>query len=182
MIGCDGWGIPAKDPPMDWDDHPALKPKPINTSFPLLFVSNTLDPVTPKDAGLAMALKFKNAGFIEQESEGHCSISSVSMCTIKKIRAYFREGKVPAPPVLADKDGDGWEKCKRDEEPWGQFDGERWLQENDASYEDDGPLVEVGEAWKAVQAEMTSWDFFGLSRLRNKAGSYDIQSPEAGCM
>jgi hypothetical protein len=182
MIGCDGWKIPAKDPPMDWDDHPVHKPKPINTSFPLLFVSNTLDPVTPKDAGLAMALKFKNAGFIEQESEGHCSLSSVSLCTIKKIKAYFREGKVPAPPVLADKGTDGWEKCKRDEEPWSPFDGERWLQENGASYENDGSLVEAGVAWKGMQAEMTSWDFFGLSRLRNKIEPNGIKSSEAGYM
>jgi TAP-like protein len=165
MIGCDGWTVPIKDPPMNWTDHPAHKPKPIKTSFPLLFISNTKDPVTPKAAGLAMAAKFKDAGFLEQKSEGHCSISSVSLCTIEKIRAYFRDGKVPASP-----NGDSWEKCERDEEPWRPFDSEYWMSDNAANYGADEVMVlaRSGAAWKEMQVQAQTWSFFGLEKLVNR--------------
>ena len=101
---------------MRWDDHPAKKPKPIKTAFPVLFISNRADPVTPLYAGVKMAEKFVDAGLIEQESEGHCSISAVSKCTINKVRAYFIAGLVPPPPV---KGGNGrelvdgkWDRCE----------------------------------------------------------------------
>jgi hypothetical protein len=103
MVGCDAWPIESKDPPMRWDDHPAKNPKPIKTSFPVLFVSNTADPVTPLYAGVKMAQKFVDAGLIEQKSEGHCSLAAVSLCTTKKIQAYFLDGKVPPHPVTSDK-------------------------------------------------------------------------------
>jgi hypothetical protein len=121
MIGCDGWPITPVDPPMRWDQHPSHRQKPINTSFPVLFVSNSHDPVTPLRAGVKMAQKFVNAGLIEQGSEGHCSIAAGSLCTIGKMRAYMREGKVPPPPKLG-KDGDirkgEWDRCEADEWPW----------------------------------------------------------------
>lgn len=122
MLGCDGWNIVPTDPPMRWSDHPAHKPKPIETFFPLLFISNTLDPVTPLKAGVKMARKFLHAGFIEQKSEGHCSITCGSLCTIKNIRAYLREGKVPPIPEWGP-DGreieEGkWQRCERDDWPW----------------------------------------------------------------
>lgn len=83
MLGCEGWKIKAVDPPMRWDDHPAHKQKPIKTSHPLLFISNTADPVTPLKAGVKMARKFVDAGLVEQHSEGHCSLAAVSKCTSK---------------------------------------------------------------------------------------------------
>ena len=122
MLGCDGWAIPASDPPMRWDDHPAHKPTPINTSFPLLFISNTADPVTPLSAGLKMARKFTDAGFFEVATEGHCSLAAASYCASEKIRAYFQEGKVPQ---LGKEDGPAgkkWEVCEADEEPFRAYD------------------------------------------------------------
>jgi len=120
MVGCDAWPIESKDPPMRWDDHPAKNPKPIKTSFPVLFVSNTADPVTPLYAGVKMAKKFVDAGLIEQKSEGHCSLAAVSLCTTKKIQAYFLEGKVPPPPVTSDNglDDGKWDKCEAQQWPW----------------------------------------------------------------
>ncbi|TVY93057.1 Tripeptidyl aminopeptidase [Lachnellula willkommii] len=126
MIGCDGWPVESRDPPMRWDDHPAHNPKPIKTSYPLLFLSNTRDPVTPLYAGVKMAQKFVDAGLVEQKSEGHCSLAAVSSCTTKKIKAYFREGKVPPHPVKSDKglfDGK-WEKCEAESWPWHPYDPE----------------------------------------------------------
>jgi hypothetical protein len=129
MIGCEGWGIKAVDPPMRWDDHPAHKLKPIKTAHPLLFISNTADPVTPLKAGVRMAKMFVDAGLIEQQSEGHCSIAAVSKCTINKIRAYFTTDEVPSPPVTTGKNwSDGkWTKCEADEWPFHPYDGAQYL-------------------------------------------------------
>lgn len=122
MVGCDSWSIPATDPPMRWDDHPAHKPKPIKTSFPLLFLSNSQDPVTPLKAGVKMARKFVDAGLVEQHGAGHCSLAAASFCTLMKIRAYLNEGKVPAPPQWGPKGKEieegKWEKCPMDNYPW----------------------------------------------------------------
>jgi hypothetical protein len=45
ILMCDGYGIPNKGLTMDWDDNPEQKPVPIKTSFPILFISNSADPV-----------------------------------------------------------------------------------------------------------------------------------------
>ena len=162
MIGCDGWKVEPVDPPMRWDDHPARKPKPIKTSYPLLFVSNSYDPVCPLSAGVKMAQKFDRAGLLEQRSEGHCSIAAVSSCTIKKMRAYIRDGKVPSPPKLEKgaklRDGE-WERCDPDEWPWhrmgedGDFPAPRVQTGHDGLDESMTPqeTQEVLEAWKAMQ-------------------------------
>jgi len=179
MMGCDGWSIPIKDPPMRWDDHPAHKPKPIKTSFPVLFLSNTLDPVTPKKAGLIMSKKFKESGFIEQRSEGHCTLAAVSLCTIKKLRAYFKEGIVPRHPEFGAKtaaahiDAD-WDTCYADEEPWKPFHGDidfetlrsaTQLDHERLTAAEKKLLIRRGESWKALQKHAAeSWSFFGANR------------------
>ncbi|RDL35439.1 uncharacterized protein BP5553_07370 [Venustampulla echinocandica] len=131
MIGCDGWQISAVDPPMRWDSNPANTSKPIKTSFPVLFISNTADPVTPLYAGVKMAQKFVDAGLIEQKSEGHCSLAAVSQCTMKKIRAYIEKGEVPPAPVRGGKgreliDGK-WDRCEADEWPFHPYESDTWL-------------------------------------------------------
>lgn len=146
---------------MRWDDHPAHKMKPINTSFPLLFISNRADPVTPLFAGLKMAKKFVNAGLIEQESEGHCSISAVSKCTIDKVRAYYKEGKVPSPPVPGKKgkelvDGK-WERCEADEWPWHPYDGDEYVAQGGVKAMVDAERL---TAWKEMQEVTKQWKFF----------------------
>jgi hypothetical protein len=152
MVGCDGWPVESRDPPMRWDDHPAHNPKPINTSFPVLFVSNTADPVTPLYAGVKMAQKFVDAGLIEQKSEGHCSLAAVSLCTTKNLIAYFREGKVPPSPVKSDNglhDGK-WDKCEADSWPWHPYDPEAWIAERG----DEGKAeVEMLKAVEVMQRE-----------------------------
>jgi len=128
MISCDAYPVKAVDPPMRWDDHPSHKADPIKTSFPLLFISNTADPVTPLAAGVKMARKFVDAGLVEQHSMGHCSIAAVSKCSIGKIRDYLRQGKVPPHPVKGGKgreliDGK-WTKCDAEQYPFHPYGGD----------------------------------------------------------
>jgi pimeloyl-ACP methyl ester carboxylesterase len=65
------------------------------TQTPLLFISNTADPVTGLAAGRRMVKTFEDAGLIVQDSPGHCSISAFSACTVTWIRRYLRTGDVP---------------------------------------------------------------------------------------
>jgi hypothetical protein len=153
MVGCDSWNIEAVDPPMRWDDHPAHKQKPINTSFPVLFVSNTLDPVTPLSAGIAMARKFVDAGLIEQKSEGHCSLAAVSKCTIKKLRAYFLVGQVPSHPSALG----AVEKCEADEWPFHPFRGDPFA----ANSEEERAEIERMMAFKELQRLSQGMEMWG---------------------
>ncbi|KAI1125384.1 Alpha/Beta hydrolase protein [Nemania abortiva] len=119
-LGCNGWEIKSKAPPMRWNDHPGHKPALIETSFPLLVLSNTLDPVTPLDDALTMTRKFANASIVEQDGLGHCSLSCVSGCTIAHLRAYLNDGVVPPPPKFkSDSGNEGqWPTCKCPQKPW----------------------------------------------------------------
>ena len=155
MVGCDAWGIKAIDPPMRWDDHPAHKLKPIKTSFPVLFISNTADPVTPLAAGLKMAKKFVDAGLIEQKCEGHCSLAAVSKCTIEKVRAYFVEGKVPGPHDM----------CEADEWPFHPYNGAEWIEKRG---------VEATAEAERMTAQKDMQEFFQSMKLwgGNQGPSY----------
>jgi hypothetical protein len=152
---------------MRWDDNPAHKLKPINTSFPLLFISNTADPVTPLHAGLKMAKKFVDAGLIEQKSEGHCSIAAVSKCTIGKIRAYIAQGKLPPHPIEGGKgkelkDGK-WDRCEADEWPFHPLSshGVHYETRRENSMED----MEILNALKDLQEGFSKMKFWGNSGL-----------------
>ncbi|KAJ5050550.1 uncharacterized protein L3040_002427 [Drepanopeziza brunnea f. sp. 'multigermtubi'] len=151
MIACDAYPVQATDPPMRWDDHPPHRADPVPTAFPLLFLSNTADPVTPLAAGVKMARRFVAAGLVEQRSMGHCSIAAVSGCTIRKIRAYLREGVVPPHPVRGRRgrelvDGK-WDRCSADEYPWKPFAGGITVAE---------PGTEPGTGEGEVEAEVSS--------------------------
>jgi len=45
ILTCDGFNIKNKGLTMNWDDNAKDKPDPIKTSFPILFLSNSADPV-----------------------------------------------------------------------------------------------------------------------------------------
>ncbi|KAF8876134.1 alpha/beta hydrolase fold-domain-containing protein [Infundibulicybe gibba] len=66
-----------------------------NTSFPLLLVGNTADPVAPLWAAKKMSSGFPGSVVLTQDSPGHCSISGPSVCTFGHVRDYFVDGKLP---------------------------------------------------------------------------------------
>ncbi|TGO27764.1 hypothetical protein BPAE_0037g00490 [Botrytis paeoniae] len=165
MIQCSGYDIQSFDPPMRWDDHPAHRQKPIKTAFPLLYISNSADPVTPLSAGVKMATKFVDAGFFEQESEGHCTIAVKSRCTIEKVRAYFREGKVPDAPRLRGRGSDlldgEWEKCPADEWPWHEYQPSARV-----ANEVEAAELERLDAWGGIRDAFAQIDLWGAREFR----------------
>ena len=142
-LDCDGWEVEAKDPPMRWDgrlgDRDGPDPDPIDTAFPLLFLSGRRDPVTPLRAAVKMARKFAGAGLVEQASDGHCTIACASPCTARHLRAYLNDGVVPPPPRLdgeyEDEDGNKrkWTTCECAETPWGYVNGAASQKEGEES-------------------------------------------------
>ena len=67
-----------------------------NTSAPILWIGNSLDPVTPIGNAYNVAKKFPRSSVLEQDTEGHCALwSGPSSCTLGAVREYFRSGEVP---------------------------------------------------------------------------------------
>ncbi|GAB7344992.1 hypothetical protein MBLNU457_3416t1 [Dothideomycetes sp. NU457] len=75
-----------------------------NTSFPILWLSNTMDPVTPRASALKMAKGFPGSVVLTQDAPGHCSLSGYSRCTREYIRTYMNEGVMPPEETVCDVD------------------------------------------------------------------------------
>ncbi|GJE96013.1 alpha/beta hydrolase [Phanerochaete sordida] len=89
---CTGWKIRGKDR-MNGSFE-------TNTSFPLLLIGNTHDPVTPIANALNMSAGFFGSVVLQQNSTGHTSQSGFSACTALALNAYFNNGTLPAPGTV----------------------------------------------------------------------------------
>ena len=80
-----------------------------------------------------MAKRFPGSVALEQASQGHCSISSPSLCTAKYVRSYFQTGKLPANGTV----------CEVDQVPFG----------NDTKTADELEVlnVEERELWDVIK-------------------------------
>ena len=82
------------------------------TAHPILFASQSLDPVTPLRNAFTASKLFPGSGVLEQNGVGHCTLSMPSLCTAKHIREYFQTGRLPAEGT----------KCEVDVQPFREKD------------------------------------------------------------
>lgn len=68
---------------------------PFNSSVPILFVNNRLDPATPIKNAKKMAESFKGSVLLEQNSAGHGALWPPSKCMWHHVKKYMVDGKLP---------------------------------------------------------------------------------------
>jgi pimeloyl-ACP methyl ester carboxylesterase len=95
---CRGWAV-----------HPDNFNGPIgvsNTSYPLLIVGNTADPVTPLSAARNTADNlFPGARLLTYDIPGHTSIAMASNCVKDAFKAYFLNGTLPEEGTVCEMSG-----------------------------------------------------------------------------
>ncbi|KAJ6510959.1 hypothetical protein C8R45DRAFT_965744 [Mycena sanguinolenta] len=63
--------------------------------WPMLIVSNTMDPITPIESGMRInSLMPASTRIIIQDGPGHCSTAIPTLCTRKLVREYY-DGRLP---------------------------------------------------------------------------------------
>jgi pimeloyl-ACP methyl ester carboxylesterase len=87
-LECSGW---VTRPRWEFDYRNAGG----KTRHPILFVGNTLDPVTPLSNAHENAAMWEGSGVLEVRGEGHCTYAVESACTNRVIGRYFQTGDMP---------------------------------------------------------------------------------------
>ncbi|KAJ7461340.1 hypothetical protein B0H11DRAFT_2056834 [Mycena galericulata] len=92
-VSCDGWQV--------YRDNRFKGPvSAAHTSFPLLLLTTSADPVAPKEAALKTLAGFPGSALFTQDSPGHASITAPSLCTSAYFRQYFQNGTFPPPGTV----------------------------------------------------------------------------------
>ncbi|KAK4047005.1 hypothetical protein OIV83_005691 [Microbotryomycetes sp. JL201] len=97
--GCQWWPVAGRAPERftgPWNN---------TLDTPMLIVSNTVDPITPLTSGREIKESMgDSARLLVQNSVGHCSLSSVSKCTVGHYQRYLLHGELPDKDTLCEID------------------------------------------------------------------------------
>ncbi|VDC03622.1 unnamed protein product [Peniophora sp. CBMAI 1063] len=77
-----------------------------NTSAPILFVANTIDPATPHVGAVATSALFPGSALLTQNSTGHTSTSATSNCTASIVARYFVDASLPEDGTICQVEGE----------------------------------------------------------------------------
>ncbi|KAF7342612.1 AB hydrolase-1 domain-containing protein [Mycena sanguinolenta] len=95
-LRCAGWKVHR-------DGH-FMGPIGANTSFPLLVIGNTADPVTPHLWAQRTSGYFPGSALLTYDAPGHTSLTAVSSCVATHMRQYFQNGTLPAAGTVCSPD------------------------------------------------------------------------------
>ncbi|KAE8222231.1 hypothetical protein CF319_g4539 [Tilletia indica] len=72
---------------------------------PMLIISNTADPITPRSSGEEIhKLMGNSSGLLIVNTPGHCSLAGVSRCSFQTLQDYFLNDKLPEEGKLCERD------------------------------------------------------------------------------
>ena len=107
VLTCTGW--PSSLRPKWRYPGPFVTGRQNATAHPILFIGNTLDPVTPLRNAIAASKRHEGSRVLTQDSGGHCSLQvNPSNCTASYIKAYFNDGTLPPPGTVCPQDCLPW--------------------------------------------------------------------------
>ncbi|CZR56074.1 uncharacterized protein PAC_05962 [Phialocephala subalpina] len=86
-ISCAGWPITS--------NYRYPGPFYAKTNNPILFVSNTLDMITPHQNGVNGTTRFSGSQLLTIEGIGHTSSATQNLCAFGKLNIFFQTGKLP---------------------------------------------------------------------------------------
>ncbi|ESK84531.1 alpha beta hydrolase fold family [Moniliophthora roreri MCA 2997] len=95
-IMCSGWKVHR--------EGRFLGPVGANTSFPILLIGNTADPVTPLSAAKKTSTAFPGSVVLTLDTPGHTSVITTSFCLYEYIGAYFANGTLPEKGTVCEVD------------------------------------------------------------------------------
>ena len=106
-----------------------LGPFAAKTAHPLLIVGNTVDNVTPLRNAQKLSESFPESVMLHQDSWGHCTYSSPSLCTGRVLRKYFQTGELPEPGTICPVSRRAFDGFTEEDEPrLGAADNEKDLE------------------------------------------------------
>jgi pimeloyl-ACP methyl ester carboxylesterase len=138
-----------------------------NTSHPILFLSNTADPVTPLRSGRVMHELFSNSGLLVSDNAGHSSLAQPNLCVLQKIKKYFQTGELPVKNTLCVPPQSPYSLNSTDpKSPFYDPSLESMNVEEAVSMQDTSEegakLLSAG--WK-VSRKVAGWDWLGLGQV-----------------